>query len=282
MLLNSNLKKNWPRYALQWGTLAAIILFLSGFVRLFFPKMEPADPEAFCPLGGLEALATYGVRGSLPCSMSSLQILMGITLAIGVVLLSKLFCAYLCPVGTVEDLLGMLRRRLGIKPVKIRRGSLGDKLLRIVKYLLVFWIFYMTATASELFCKHLDPYYAVATGFKGEITLWMALITVALVILGGFFADRFWCKYLCPLGAISNSLKFWAWILGISLVWWVLGKVGLAIPWTVLLGVLCLAGYLLEILCGNPKLQLLHVVKDDAKCTGCGLCSKVCPVGAIT
>ena len=277
MARNSNLKKNWLRYALQWGTLAAIILFLSGFVRLFFPKMEPADPEAFCPLGGLEALATYGVRGSLPCSMSSLQILMGITLAIGVVLLSKLFCAYLCPVGTVEDLLGMLRRRLGIKPVKIRRGFLGDKLLRIVKYLLVFWIFYMTATASELFCKHLDPYYAVATGFKGEITLWMALITVALVILGGFFADRFWCKYLCPLGAISNSLRFWAWILGISLVWWVLGKVGLAIPWVVLLGVLCLAGYLLEILCGNPKLQLLHVVKDDAKCTGCGLCNKVCP-----
>ena len=38
----------------------------------------------------------------------------------------------------------------------------------------------MTLSTSELFCKNFDPYYAAATGFHGEITLWMA---VALVIL---------------------------------------------------------------------------------------------------
>ncbi len=271
------IKQNWVRYLLQWGVLAALVFFLSGLAQMFFPKMEPADPETLCPLGGLEALTTYGVRGSLPCSMSSLQIILGLALAAAVILFSKLFCGYLCPVGTVQDLLLKLRKKLKIKGLGIPRKSIADKVLRIVKYLLVFWIFYMTASASELFCKNLDPYYAVATGFKGEITLWMSIVTVTLVVLGSFFVDMFWCKYLCPLGAISNSLKFWAWMLGISALWFVLAKAGLNVPWTVLLGALCLGGYLLEILCGEPRLQVMHIIKDNDKCTSCGLCNKACP-----
>jgi len=273
----SPIRKNWVRYLLQWGSLAAIIFFVSGLVRVLFPAVEPADPEKLCPLGGLEALTTYGVRGSLPCSMSSLQVILGIALAAAVILFSKLFCGYLCPIGTVQDLLLKLRNKLKIKGISIPQKSIADKALRIVKYLLVFWIFYMTATASELFCKNLDPYYAVATGFKGEITLWMSIVTVTLVVAGSFLVDMFWCKYLCPLGAISNSLKFWASLLGIALLWWVLGKVGLSLPWWVLMGVLCLAGYLLEILCGAPKLQVLHIQKEESKCTACGLCNKACP-----
>ena len=76
----------------------------------------------------------------------------------------------------------------------------------------------MTVTSSELFCKNLDPYYAVATGFKGEITLWMSLVTVGIVVLLGLVIDRFWCKYVCPLGAVSNTFKFWAWLLVLALL----------------------------------------------------------------
>lgn len=48
--------------------------------------------------------------------------------------------------------------------------SIADKLLRVVKYVLLFTILYFTLSSSELFCKKLDPFYAVA-GFKGEIVL---------------------------------------------------------------------------------------------------------------
>ena len=209
MAKKSTFRTNWPKFVLQLGVLAAIIFFVSGLAVKLFPGITAPDPEKYCPYGGLEALATYIQRGSLPCSMTSLQILLGIAAAAAVILFSKLFCAYVCPVGTIEDLLIKLRKALKFKGLGIRNGSVADKLLRIVKYALLFWLFYMTISSSELFCKNLDPYYAVATGFKGEITLWMSVVTVSIVILLGLFIDRFWCKYICPMGAISNSLKFW-------------------------------------------------------------------------
>lgn len=273
MAKQSTIKKNWPKYLLQWGVLAAI----AGF--LLIPCKNPANPEAYCPMGGLQALTTFFVRGSLPCSMSMVQIVMGIVLAASVVLFSKLFCGYICPLGTVQDLLVKLRNVIGWQGIEIKNGSVADKVLRVIKYALLFWIFYMTATASELFCKNLDPYYAVATGFKGEITLWMSIVTVALVLICGFMINMFWCRYLCPLGAISNSLKFWGWIVVLAAAYYVLVLLGVNVPWWLLLALFCIAGYLLEILCGRPKLQVLHIMKNDAKCTHCGICNKHCPYG---
>ena len=273
MAKKSTIIRNWPKYLLQWGVLVALAAFL------FIPGKNPANPEAYCPMGGLQALATFFVRGSLPCSMSMVQIVMGIVLAASVVLFSKLFCGYICPLGTVQDLLVKLRNVIGWQGIEIKNGSIADKVLRVIKYALLFWIFYMTATASELFCKNLDPYYAVATGFKGEITLWMSIVTVALVLICGFFINMFWCRYLCPLGAISNSLKFWVWIVVLAAVYYVLGLLGVNVPWWILLALFCIAGYLLEILCGRPKFQVLHIMKNDAKCTHCGICNKHCPYG---
>ena len=265
--------KNWPKYLLQWGVLGAIILFLTGLI----PSETAVDPEAYCPMGGLQALATYLANNSLPCSMSSLQVMMGIVLVAAVVLFSKLFCGYICPLGTVQDLIGKARNAIHVKSIKIRNGSSADKALRIVKYALVFWIFYITVNASELFCKNLDPYYAVATGFKGEITLWMSIVSISLVVLGSFFIDMFWCRYLCPLGAISNTLKFWIWIGVLFGIYYVAGVLGADIPWAVLLGGFCIVGYLLEIFHSKPKFQILHVTKDDNLCNNCGLCVKKCP-----
>ena len=273
MAKRSTIIRNWPKYLLQWGVLAALIVFITGII----PSEQAVDPEAYCPMGGLQALATYLANNSLPCSMSSLQVMMGIALVAAVVLFSKLFCAYICPLGTVQDLLGKARNGMHIKSIKVRNGSAADKVLRIVKYALVFWIFYMTVNASELFCKNLDPYYAVATGFKGEITLWMSIVSISVVVLGSFLVDMFWCRYLCPLGAISNTLKFWVWIGVLFGVYYVAGVLGADIPWAVLLGAFCIIGYLLEIFHAKPKLQLLHVVKDEIACNNCGLCVKKCP-----
>ena len=266
---------NWPKHLLQWGVLIALAVCL--IAPAVSETIKPADPEKYCPMGGLEALATFISRGSLPCSMSSLQIVMGLALAAAVMLFSKLFCSYLCPVGTIEDLMSGIHKSLNIKPLNPKNGGVADSLLRILKYGLLFLIFWMTMTASELFCKNLDPYYAVATGFKGEITLWMSLISLVLVFIGGLFIDRFWCKYICPLGAISNTLKFWIWVLLLFAIYALLGALGVAMPLWLPIAIFCLMGYLLEVLVRRPKFQVLHMMKNYSACNHCGRCEAQCP-----
>ena len=273
MAKRSNIISNWPKYVLQWGVLVALILFLTGLI----PGETAADPEAFCPMGGLQAFATYLAQNSLPCSMSSLQVMMGLALVAAVVLFSKLFCGYLCPLGTVQDIIKRLRVKFRIKSVKIANGSVADKILRIIKYALLFLIFYMTVEESELFCKNLDPYYAVATGFQGEITLWMSIVSICVLVIGSLVVDIFWCRYLCPLGAISNSLKFWVWIGVLFGIYYIANVIGAGIPWAVLLGAFCIIGYLLEVFNAKPKYQILHVLKNESACNNCGLCQKMCP-----
>ena len=117
---------------------------------------KPVDVEKYCPFGGLEAFGSYLTNHSLACSMSMLQIMMGFALVAGILLCSKLFCGYLCPLGTLGETMGRLGRKLRLQ-VEFRQDSIVDKLLRAVKYVLLFTILYNTLATSELFVKNSIP-----------------------------------------------------------------------------------------------------------------------------
>ena len=104
-------KPNYLKHLLQWGVLAAIV----GTVLWAKFSDKPVDVEAYCPFGGLQAFGTYLVNNSLACSMSMLQIMMGLVLAVGVILFSKLFCGYLCPLGTVGEWMGRAGKKLHLQ-----------------------------------------------------------------------------------------------------------------------------------------------------------------------
>jgi len=267
-------KSNWLRYTFQLGVTALIILFIT---KAF--GCETADPEAYCPFGGLETLATYFVKGSLACSMTMVQIMMGVILAVGAILFGKLFCSYICPLGFINEIFMRLRRTLHTKMFSIRNGGPADAFFRIIKYALLFLIFYMTLSSSELFCKNFDPYYALATGFKGELTVWMVSISLGVLFLGSLLVDMFWCRYICPLGAISHIFKFTLEFIIVALVFTILKLTGIDVTWMTILIAACTLGYLLEILFRRPKLnpQLLSVYREASICNGCGLCEKRCP-----
>lgn len=264
---------NWQRYALQWSVLGALILFLSGILK----TGSRTNPEAYCPFGGLQAFVRYVSLGSLPCDMSSTQILLGITLVVAVVLFSKLFCSYLCPLGTTSDLLMKLRSRLKIRPATVKPKSVLDKMLRIVKYLLLFWIIYNTMATGELLCKKIDPYSAVATGFGGEITLWTSIAMIVLLLLSSLFIDNFWCRYICPLGALSNTLKYWLWLITFLGVVVLVNLIAKQLPVWCIIALLCLMGYLFEIFSPRTNLQAIYVWRNENRCSSCNLCEKKCP-----
>jgi len=265
---------NFYRITLQWGVFAllAYMLFRPLLDRNYIP-----DFEAYCPFGGMQSLASYFSSHSLACSMTTVQIALGIALLLAVVLFSKLFCSYICPIGTITEWMGTLGRKA---KMHITLTGRIDKALRLLKYTLLFITFYFTVTASELFCRKFDPFYATFTGFGGDVYLWYALPALLLTIAGSFFIRQFWCKYLCPLGAITNIAVYALPAAAITLLWVLLTRVsGLTIPWPWLLGALCFMGFVFE--ATTLKFFVfpsLRVTRNEELCTHCGICDKKCPM----
>jgi polyferredoxin len=265
-------KTNLPRLILQWGFIA-IILFL---VALPFVKDDfIADFEAYCPFGGIQALSSFLLNNSLACTMTSAQIAMGVLLIIGVFLFSKLFCAFICPIGTFSEWLGSMGDKMKIR---ITLNGITDKIFRSLKYILLFVTFYFTLSSNELFCKKYDPYYAISTGFSMDVVLLYASIAIALVIIGSVFIRLLWCKYLCPLGAISNLFKFGWFFIATVFTYILLRKLHFNISFVWPLGFACIGGYLLEV--WGEKLLFLpvaRITRNEQTCTDCQLCSRKCP-----
>ncbi len=263
---------NWPRLVVQWGVITFILLlaFIPGIFNIATP-----DFEAYCPFGGLQALGSYLLSDALSCTMTSAQIVMGILLLIGVVLFSKLFCSYICPIGTVSEWFGKLGEKLKIR---FTIKGIADKILRSLKYILLFITLYFTLQSNELFCKKFDPYFGLASGFNSDVVVLYAVISIALVVFGSIFIRLFWCKYLCPLGAISNIFKFSIFFVAILGIYLVLLQFGLEISYVWPLGIAAAGGYSIELLGQKSKFfPLAKITRNTESCIDCQLCSKKCP-----
>jgi polyferredoxin len=267
-------KINIYRLPFQIAILAILIITL--FITFFNPTANP-DVEAFCPFGGLQATLGYLVTDSLACSMTTRQISLGVMLIIGVILVGKLFCSHICPIGTLSEWIGKFgktKKLNWIPPYWLDKG------LRIIKYALLFTTFYFTITSSELFCKKFDPYFASMSSNSGDILWITASISLIFVFILPIFITNFWCKYICPLGAIFNIFKILPiWLPAIIVI------IGLqyfgifSISWIVTLGIIILSACIVEVLkMRSYSIGGLHIVRENITCTDCKKCDKKCPM----
>lgn len=266
------IKINPYRLVLQLIILTLLVYML---FRVFFDRSYTADFEAYCPYGGLLAFASFLVNNSLACSMTSAQIVMGAAFLSGVILFSKLFCSFICPVGSLSEWIGNLGERFSLRyTIK----GYADLLLRGVKYAILFITIYFTVTSSELFCKKFDPYYAAVTGFGSDVSVLWAVTTIVIVTAGSFFIRLFWCKYLCPVGAIANVFRFFITFLAVTGIYLILSFAGVKINFVWPLTVICIIAYMLEFYSLKSSIFPLFRIKRNINiCTSCKLCTKVCP-----
>ncbi|MBW2716218.1 MAG: 4Fe-4S binding protein, partial [Deltaproteobacteria bacterium] len=114
----------------------------------------------------------------------------------------SLFCGWLCPYGAMQELLIKLRIRLtpfkkSLEfPPKLRATL---KPLRYVIFLLLFSISLFSIETAELLAE-VEPFkttwnIGVLNRSSPFVVYWFALFLAALVM------ERFFCRYLCPLGA---------------------------------------------------------------------------------
>lgn len=273
---NKKTKFNYYRLILQWAVLL-LLVYMVG--RLWTDTEYTADFEAYCPFGGLLAFSSFLANGSLACSMTSMQIVMGFTLMLGIVVFSKLFCSFICPVGTITEWLGDLGRKW---KVHYFPKGFADRGMRIFKYVLLFITFYFTIKSSELFCKKFDPYYASFTGFSEDVDLVLGLLALFITVLGSVFINQFWCKYFCPLGAVSNIFTYFPVFLLVFGIYATLVFNDFEVSWIIPMTVVIVVVFLMEAvrLKDGIIIPLFRITRNDKICnTNCKLCDKACPQG---
>ena len=267
--------KNNIRKYFQFTIIALILIAI--FRPLFDAAYHP-DFEAYCPLGGIASLMSKLNLGSLSCTMSEVQVTLGIVLIVGTILFGKLFCSYICPIGTVSEWLGRLGDKLKIN---IKIPDIPDRILRSLKYLLLFATIYFTMNSSELFCKEFDPYFASVTFFSNNDIVWyFAAGTLAVVILGSLFTRMFWCKYLCPLGAIQNIFMNVVIVAGVFVIYFGANLLGanLSLFWLVL-GIIAVGMFTEVFFRKSFIFPLTKIKRKTDSCPTCHICNQNCPQG---
>jgi NosR/NirI family nitrous oxide reductase transcriptional regulator len=182
--------------ALEWvhnGTLLASVLLLGIYLQ--------AQPSV------VNVFAIFGIalrKGSWDTFLADPYLALGWVLIAATTLIwgRSLFCGWLCPYGALQELLIKLRIRL--TPFK-KSFEFSPKLhaalkpLRYAIFLLLFSISLFTIETAELLAE-VEPFkttwnVGVFNRASPFIIYWFALILAALIM------ERFFCRYLCPLGA---------------------------------------------------------------------------------
>ncbi len=110
-----------------------------------------------------------------------------------------MYCGWLCPFGALQEMLGLLAKKLRIKQIKISstNHALAQKIKFFILISLVGSFFYSLSLAEQL--AEVEP-------FKTSITLyfiryWPFVLYAVLLLFLSLKIHKFYCRYLCPLGA---------------------------------------------------------------------------------
>jgi len=172
---------------------------------------RPPGVEGFLPIGALTSLKYWLVSGKIhPVHPAALVIFL--TILLMSLLAKKSFCSWLCPVGTISEGSHKLGRLLFGRNFRIWRWP--DLFLRAIKYLLLllFVKFILLDMSTEALGGFLDaPYWAVSDvkmfHFFTRMSVTTMVVLAGLTILS-LLVRNFWCRYLCPYGALLGLASF--------------------------------------------------------------------------
>ena len=123
------------------------------------------------------------------------------------------YCGWLCPFGALQELSNKLARLVRLPQVDLPWG-LHERLWAL-KYVLFLGLFGMS-----LYSLDMAEHYAEVEPFKTAIILKFArplpyVLFALAMLLPGLFIERFYCRYVCPLGgglAIPARLHMFRWL----------------------------------------------------------------------
>ncbi|MBI5793051.1 MAG: 4Fe-4S binding protein [Rhodocyclales bacterium] len=123
------------------------------------------------------------------------------------------FCGWLCPFGALQEFVGLAARAL-----RVPQWRLPDRLARLLargRYALLAVLVGSAAFAPAAAEKlvEVEPFKtAITVGFQRELPF---LLWAVGLLLAGAFVYKFFCRFVCPLGAaltLGGRLRRWNWL----------------------------------------------------------------------
>jgi uncharacterized protein with FMN-binding domain/polyferredoxin len=119
------------------------------------------------------------------------------------IVMGRWFCGWICSFGAYNDLIYFISKKVFKSKFKVNEKV--DSILKNVKYVVLIFIIIVSWTMGSNILESTSPWDAF-----GQITnlstifssLLIGLILLGLITIGAFFVERFFCRYLCPLGAV--------------------------------------------------------------------------------
>jgi len=137
-----------------------------------------------------------------------------IILILGVFLITivwgRFFCGFICSFGAMQDLLNSIGKLI---PFKIKVPEKADKWLKLLKYAVLAFVAVGVWGFSVTGDTVWSPWtvFGVYSSFSGWSSLKYFLtlggVFLLLIIIGSLFIERFFCRYLCPLGALFSLVS---------------------------------------------------------------------------
>jgi polyferredoxin len=167
---------------------------------------RPAGVEGWLPIASLMNLKVLLATGEIPRLHPAGMFLLIAFLSASWIF-RKSFCSWLCPVGAVSEYLWKLGRQTFRRNLVLPHKL--DIALRGLKYLLLGLFLYAVGSMSvEGIRAFLEGPYGIVDDVKMlNFFRFLGLtggIVVAVLVLASVFVRNFWCRYLCPYGALMG------------------------------------------------------------------------------
>lgn len=190
----------------RWALLSLFVILITyaSYLHQVIGGDKAPSIHALCPFGGLESLYQLFSTGSFISKIfTGTMTLFALTLVIAV-LFRRSFCGMICPFGAIQEFFAKLGQLI-FKQRTVMPAAL-DRPLRYLKYaVLVVTVIYAWKTAG-LWMAPYDPWSVYGHLSEGLESVWnesaVGLILLLITVLGSLIYDRFFCKYLCPMGAL--------------------------------------------------------------------------------
>lgn len=123
------------------------------------------------------------------------------------------YCGWLCPFGALQELTNQVARHFAVPQIEV--PLVVQERLWVIKYTLFVAILGLSFYSMEqaLVLAEVEPFKtAMSMRFQRA---WPFLAFVVAILAAGLFIERFYCRYICPLGAalaIPAKLRLFDWL----------------------------------------------------------------------